>query len=113
MPETRKRAVRIVLANEGGHDGRGTAIQTIASKIGCSQESQRRRLIWAEIDAGTRGGISSEERDRIKSLEREVRELRQTDEILRKASAYFPPLSRFASRPLPGSGTELDRPFKR
>ena len=57
--------------------------------------------------------MASDERDRIKLLERETRELRQANEILRKASADFAPISRFSSKPLPDRGTELDRPLKR
>ena len=100
LPETRERAVRMVLANEGGHADRAAAIRAIAPKIGCSRESLRRWVIQAEIDGGARDGMTREERDRIKALERENRELRQANEILRKASAYF-------------SQAELDRPFRR
>ena len=100
LPETRERAVRMVLANEGGHADRAAAIRAIAPKIGCSRESLRRWVIQAEIDGGGRDGMTREERDRIKALERENRELRQANEILRKASAYF-------------AQAELDRPFRR
>ena len=100
LPETRERAVRMVLANEGGHADRAAAIRAIAPKIGCSRESLRRWVIQAEIDGGARDGMTREERDRIKALERENRELRQANEILRKASAYF-------------AQAELDRPFRR
>jgi len=112
-PETRERAVRMVLENQGNYEDRSAAIRAIAPKIGCSRESLRRWVARSEIDARGRNGVTSEERDRIKALEREVRELRQANEILKKASAYFAPLSSFASKRLPGSGTELDRPFKR
>ena len=88
LPETRERAVRMVLANEGDHADRAAAIRAIAPKIGCSRESLRRWVIQAEIDGGGRDGMTREERDRIKALERENRELRQANEILRKASAY-------------------------
>jgi transposase len=67
----------------------GTAIGSIAGKIGCTDETLRKWVRRAERDAGQRPGVTSEERDRIKALEREVRELRQANEILRKASAYF------------------------
>ena len=114
LPETRERAVRMVLANEGDHADRATAIRAIASKIGCSRESLRRWVIQAEVDGGARDGVTREERERVKALEREVRELRQANEILRKASAYFaPPLGTSLRDTLPGSRTELDRPFKR
>ena len=65
------------------------AIQSIASKIGCAGETLRSWVRQAERDAGLRDGMTSEDRDRMKALEREVRELRQANEILRKASAYF------------------------
>jgi transposase-like protein len=97
-PETRDRAVRMVLANEGDHTDRSAAIRAIAPKIGCSRESLRRWMIEAEVDGGARDGVT--ERARIKDLEREVRELRQANEILKKASAYF-------------AQAELDRTFKR
>jgi len=103
----------MVLENQGNYEDRSAAIRAIAPKIGCSRESLRRWVARSEIDARGRNGVTSEERDRIKALEREVRELRQANEILKKASAYFAPLSSFASKRLPGSGTELDRPFKR
>ena len=66
-----------------------SAIQSIAAKIGCSGETLRNWVRQGERDIGPRTGPTSEERERIKSLEREVRELRQANEILRKASAYF------------------------
>ena len=86
LPETRERAVRMVLANEGGHADRAAAIRAIAPKIGCSRESLRRWVIQAEVDGGARDCVTQQERDRVKALEREVRELRQANEILRKAS---------------------------
>jgi transposase len=82
-------------------------------KLGCSPDSLRAWFQQAERDAGMRSGLTSDEQARLKALERENRELRQANEILKKASAYFAPLSRFARKLLPGSGTELDRPFKR
>ncbi|UWQ37499.1 IS3 family transposase [Leisingera aquaemixtae] len=90
-PETRERAVRMVLDNEGQYQDRSAAIRGIAPKIGCSRESLRRWVAQSEVDRGHRGGETSEERARIRELEREVRELRQANEILRKASAYFGP----------------------
>jgi transposase len=75
--------------HERDHASRWKAIRSIAEKIGCSPESLRKWLRRAEVDSGLRGGVTSDERARMKDLEREVRELRRTNEILRKASAYF------------------------
>ncbi len=75
-------------------------MNSIASKIGCAGETLRKWVRQAERDQGLRDGMTTEERDRLKALERENRELRQANEILRKASAYF-------------AQAELDRPFKR
>ena len=111
-PEVQSRAVRMVLEHQGSYETQSAAIAAIAPKIGCIPETLRVWVRQAEKDNGLRLGATSAERDRIKELEREVRQLRQANEILRKASAYFAPLSRFASKPLPGKGTELDRPFK-
>ncbi len=99
-PETRERAVRMVLENQGDYEDRSAAIRAIAPKIGCSREFLRRWVAQLEVDTGGRTGLTSEERARIKALEREVRELRQANEIPRKASAYF-------------VRAALDRPFKR
>jgi len=87
--EVRQRAVRMVLDHGGDHASQWAAMVSIAGKIGCTAETLRRWVRQAERDAGQRPGASSEERERIKVLEREVRELRQANEILRKASAYF------------------------
>jgi len=84
-PEVRARAVRMVAS--------------IAAKIGCTGETLRNWVRQAERDAGARPGATTDERERIKALERENRELRQANEILRKASAYF-------------AQAELDRRFK-
>ncbi len=73
---------------------------SISSKIGCTPETLRNWIRQSECDQGLRDGTTSEERDRLRALERENRELRQANEILRKASAYF-------------AQAELDRPFKR
>src|SRR4051812_3452451 len=86
-PEVRERAVRIVFEHQGEHASQWTAIGSIAAKIGCTAETLRVRQ--AERDQGLRAGPTSDDRERIKALEREVRELRQANEILRKASAYF------------------------
>jgi len=88
-PEVRARAVRMVLEHQGEHASQYAAIQSIAQKIGCSGETLRNWVRQAERDAGARAGPTTDERERIKALEREVRELRQVNEILRKASAYF------------------------
>ncbi len=87
--EIRERAVRLVVEHERDHASRWEAIRSIAEKIGCSPESLRKWLRRAEVDSGLRGGVTSDERARMKDLEREVRELRRANEILRKASAYF------------------------
>jgi transposase len=99
-PEVRARAVRMVLEHRGDYASQWSAIVSIASKIGCTGETLRRWVRQAERDQGLRDGTTTEERDRVKALERENRELRQANEILRKASAYF-------------AQAELDRPFKR
>ena len=88
-PEVRQRAVRMVLEHGGDHASQWAAIGSIAAKIGGTAETLRKWVRQAERDAGQRPGASTEERERIKVLEREVRELRQANEILRKASAYF------------------------
>ena len=88
-PEIRERAVRMVLDHGGDHASRWSAIGSIAAKVGCTAETLRTWVRQAERDQGQRPGATTEERERIKALEREVRELRQANEILRKASAYF------------------------
>ena len=88
-PEVRQRAVRMVLEHGGDHASQWAAIGSISAKIGCTAETLRKWVRQAERDTGQRLGTTTEERERIKALEREVRELRQANEILRKASAYF------------------------
>ena len=88
-PEVRERAVRMVFEHQGEHASQWTAIGSIAAKIGCTAETLRGWVRQAERDQGLRAGPTSDDRERIKTLEREVRELRQANEILRKASAYF------------------------
>ena len=88
-PEVRQRAVRMVLEHGGDHASQWAAIGSIAGKIGCTAETLRRWVRQAERDRGLRAGSTTAEQERIKALERENRELRQANEILRKASAYF------------------------
>ena len=88
-PEVRERAVRLVFDNEGQHGSRWQAIMSIAAKIGCAPQTLNDWVKKAEVNGGKRAGVSSEMADRMKALERENRELRQANEILRKASAYF------------------------
>ena len=87
--EVRERAVRMVLEHEGEYESQWAAIGSIAGKIGCTAETLRKWVRQAEREQGRRPGLSSEERDRLKELERENRELRRANEILRKASAFF------------------------
>ena len=87
--EVRERSVRMVREHGGEHSSQWEAIRSIAEKIGCSPETLRKWVRQAEIDSGERGGLTSDERTRMSALEREVRELRRANEILRKASAYF------------------------
>jgi len=98
-PEVRERAIRMVREHEGAHASQWAAIASIAAKIGCTTETLRLWVRQAERDQGVRAGPTTDDRERIKALERENRELRQANEILRKASAYF-------------AQAELDRRFK-
>ena len=88
-PEVRERAVRMVAEHRGDHAFEWAAMVSISGKIGYSAETLRSWVRQAERDQGLRDGMTTQERDRIKALEREVRELRQANEILRKTSAYF------------------------
>ena len=88
-PEVRERAVRLVQQHQGDHPSEWAAITSIAAKIGCTAETLRSWLRQAERNSGQRAGMTSDDRDRLRALERENRELRQANEILRKASAYF------------------------
>ena len=88
-PEVRERAVRLVLEHQNEYGSQWSAMCSIASKIGCTPETLRKWVRQAERDRGMRAGMSSDDRERLKGLEREVRELRRTNEILRKASAFF------------------------
>ena len=87
--EVRERAVRLVLDNEGQHASRWQAVMSIAAKIDCTPQTLNDWVKKAEIDSGRRAGVPTEMAEKMKALERENRELRQANEILRKASAYF------------------------
>jgi transposase-like protein len=88
-PEVQERAVRMVVEAQGQHDSQWAAIESIAAKIGCTAETLRRWVRQHERDTGQREGITTAEAKRIKELEREVRELRRANEILKLASAFF------------------------
>ena len=98
-PEVRERAVRLVREQLPQHPSQWAAITAIAPKLGCTKETLRRWLLADEVAAGGRPGPAADEEARVKALEREVRELRRANEILRKASAYF-------------AQAELDRPMR-
>jgi transposase len=87
--ELRERAVRMVFEHPGEHDSQWAAICSIANKFGVSHETLRKWVRKAEVDDGLRLGLPSNERDRLKALERENRELRRANEILKSASAFF------------------------
>ncbi len=99
-PEVRERAVRMVQDHLVDYPSRWAAVVSIAEKIGCVPQTLHEWVKKAEVDSGKRAGVPTEMAEKLKALERENRELRQANEILRKASAYF-------------AQAELDRPFKR
>ena len=88
-PEIQERAVRMVVEARGQHDSQWAAIESIAAKIGCTAETLRRWVRRHERDTGQREGMTTAEAQRIKELEREVKELRRANEILKLASAFF------------------------
>ena len=99
-PEVRARAVRMVVDHQADYASQWPAICSIAEKIGCAAETLRKWVRREERDAGVRAGPTSDQLTRLKELERENRELRQANEILRKASAFF-------------AQAELDRPMRK
>jgi transposase len=98
--EVRARAVRMVLDHENEHPSRWATIESVAGKIGCAPQTLHEWVRKTEIDSGKRPGVTTDMVEKMKALERENRELRQANEILRKASAYF-------------AQAELDRPYRK
>jgi transposase-like protein len=88
-PEVRERAVRMVQEHRGEYPSLWAAIESIAPKIGCVPQTLHDWVRKHEIDTGTRDGVTSDERERLKALERENKELRRANEILKLASAFF------------------------
>lgn len=88
-PEFRERAVRMLLDHQREYNSQWAAMRSIAEKVGCTAETLRKWVRQSEIDQGSRNGVSSTDLERLKALERENRELKQVNEILRKAAAFF------------------------
>ncbi len=88
-PEVRERAVRMVQEHRGEYPSLWAAIASIAPKIGCVPQTLHEWVRKHEVDTGLRDGVTTEERERLKALEREVKELRKANEILKLASAFF------------------------
>jgi len=99
-PEVRERAVRLVFDHVNDYNSEWEAISSIAAKIGCTAETLRKWVRRTEVNTGRRDDVTSDERAHLKALQRENKELRRANEILRKASAYF-------------AQAELDRPPRR
>ena len=99
-PEVRERAVRMVREHRSEHASQWNTIVSIAAKIGCSAQTLNEWVKRTQVDSGERPGVGTDLLEKLKAQDREIRELRQANEILRKASAYF-------------AQAELDRPFKR
>ena len=99
-PEVQERAGRMVFEHQQEHGSQWATINSIAGKIGCTPETLRKWVRQTERDQGMRAGLSTDDRERLKALERENRELKRANEILRKASAFF-------------AQAELDRPGKK
>jgi transposase len=124
-PEVGERAVRIVQGNQDQHGSRWQAVMSMSAKIGRAPQTLNARATRAEVDSGKRAGIPADMAEKMKTLEREGRELKQANEFLRKAFAYFAPSRGLPAnrRPSPGraclharegdGGAEIDRAFKR
>ncbi len=98
-PEVRERAVRMVFEHEKDYESRWATLASIAPKIGCTPETLRSWVKQTEVDTGRRDGLTTDDRERVKALERENKELRRANEILKTASAFF-------------AAAELDRRLK-
>ena len=98
-PEVRERAVRMIFEHRSDYPSQWATIESIAPKIGCTPQTLLNLVQRTEVDQGTRDGVTTAERERVKALEREVKELRRANEILKLASAFF-------------AQAEFDRRFK-